>query len=207
MSLADLVRREAAVQVGRIGVARHAIVSAVDPVNHACKVTVQPEGVESGWIPDPGFAAGSLRISSPCEIGTQVLVTPAEGDAEHPVITGRIFDAEVLPAVSPVTGQPAQPGEFLIAAGQAPAPESNGQAAQTAAFFHVQPSALTFGVGTTMWSLTSGMAVLTVGGTAYTFTPAGLMTTGNVTANGIDLEHHLHTGVQSGTSMTGLPES
>ena len=44
MSLPDLIRREAAAQVGRLGVARHALVSAVDPANHACKVEIQPEG-------------------------------------------------------------------------------------------------------------------------------------------------------------------
>jgi phage gp45-like len=33
----------------------------------------------------------------------------------------------------------------------------------------------------------------------------GITTTGDVVANGISLENHLHTGVQSGTSETGKP--
>ena len=133
-------------------------------------------------------------------------MTPVEGDAEHPVITGRVFDAKVSPAVSPVTGKVAQPGEYLIAAGQAGAPGSNVQAAAVSAFLHIQPSALAFGVGNVTWSLTNGEAVLTVGGTAFTFTSAGLMTAGDVIAGGIDLERHVHTGVSTGTGMTGLPE-
>ena len=96
------------------GRARHGIVSAVDPTAHAVKVTVQPEGVVSGWIPDPGVACSGLRIACPAEVGTQVLLVPVEGDAEHPVIVARLFDTTVLPPKSPITGRPVQPGEIGI---------------------------------------------------------------------------------------------
>ncbi|MBN3848616.1 hypothetical protein G3N58_17565 [Paraburkholderia sp. Ac-20342] len=39
---------------------------------------------------------------------------------------------------------------------------------------------------------------------ASTFS-GSITTTGNVTAGGIDLQHHTHTGVQSGSSNTGAP--
>ena len=207
MSLHDLVKREASAQTARLATARFGLVTAVDPVAHAVKVTIQPESVESGWIPDPGFAAGSLRISSPCEVGTQVLVTPVEGDAEHPVVTGRVFDAEVSPASSPYTGKPAQPGEYLIAAGQQGAPESNAQAVQNPAWFHVTPTAIALGAGTVQLVLSGSTAVLSIGTTMFTFAASGLLVAGgDVTASGISLDRHVHTGVQSGTSTTGLPE-
>ena len=110
----DNHRLHALAAIGTEARARHATVSAVDPINHAVRVVLQPEGVAGGWIPDPGLACASLRIACPCEVGTQVLVVPVEGDAEHPLIVARIFDAVTTPPVSPATGKPVQPGEIGI---------------------------------------------------------------------------------------------
>ena len=96
------------------GRARHAVVTAVDPNTHSVKVQVQPEGIVSGWIPDPGLACAGLRIACPAETGTQVLIVPAEGDAEHPVIVARLFDTTIVPPTSPFTNKPVQPGEIGI---------------------------------------------------------------------------------------------
>ena len=93
---------------------RHGVVSSVDPSTHSVKVTIQPEGVVSGWIPDPGIACSGLRIACPAEVGTQVLLVPVEGDAEHPVIVARLFDTTMLPPTSPFTNEPVQPGEVGI---------------------------------------------------------------------------------------------
>ena len=93
---------------------RHGVVSSVDPGTHSVKVTIQPEGVVSGWIPDPGIACSGLRIACPAEVGTQVLLAPVEGDAEHPVIVARLFDTTMLPPTSPFTNKPVQPGEIGI---------------------------------------------------------------------------------------------
>ena len=93
---------------------RHGVVSSVDPATHSVKVTVQPEGVVSGWLPDPGIACAGLRIACPAEVGTQVLLVPVEGDAEHPVIVARLFDTTMLPPTSPFTNRPVQPGEIGI---------------------------------------------------------------------------------------------
>ncbi len=104
---------------GQQGRARHGIVTAVDPASHSVKITIQPENVVSGWLPDAGLACAGLRICCPSEIGTQVLVVPVEGDAEHPVIVARVFDTIMSPPISPVTGKPVQPGEigFFLANG------------------------------------------------------------------------------------------
>ncbi len=110
----ETLKLQAASAIGVSGRARHATVSATDPNSHAVKVALQPDGIVSGWIPDPGLACLGLRIACPCEIGTQVLVVPVEGDAEHPVIVARIFDAVTTPPQSPATGKPVQPGEFGV---------------------------------------------------------------------------------------------
>ena len=110
----ETVKLHAATQAGALGQPRHALVTSVDAVSHAVKVTIQPEGLESGWIPDGAIAASGLRIACPAEIGTQVLVVPVEGDAEHPVVVARLFDVILMPPSSPATGSPVQPGELGI---------------------------------------------------------------------------------------------
>ena len=117
--LQNTLRLQQAIQSSYQGQARHGLVTAVDPTNHAVKVSLQPEGMVTGWLPDPGLACAGLRVCCPCEVGTQVLTVPVEGDAEHPVIVARIFDTVMSPPVSPATGQPVQPGEigFFLSSG------------------------------------------------------------------------------------------
>ncbi|MDT8871939.1 phage baseplate assembly protein V [Komagataeibacter rhaeticus] len=86
------------------------LVSAVDPVNHAVKVTAQPAGVESGWLPHAAMQVGSLRIACPPDIGAHVLLVRLEGDGEHAVCACPVYDTVVMPPLSPATGRPAQPG-------------------------------------------------------------------------------------------------
>lgn len=110
----ETVKLHAAIQVASLGQPRHALVTSVDAVSHAVKVSIQPDGIESGWVPDSALAVGGLRIACPAEIGSQVVVVPVEGDPEHPVIVGRLFDVSIVPPTSPATGLPVQPGEFGI---------------------------------------------------------------------------------------------
>lgn len=210
-TILETLRQHASAQSARLGTARYAIVSAVDPVTHTVKVTIQPEGVESGWIQDAGLAAGTLRISAPAEIGTHVLVEAAEGDAEHPVIVARLFDVQVAPATSPATGKPAQPGEYLIVAGAEGPPGSNQTAADHPAYLHVTPAAIYVGAAGHTLTLDSAGLHLTVGGQMTTLT-GSLLTVGvpmqvdgDVHAGTISAQQHTHGGVQSGSSRTSTP--
>lgn len=111
----ETVKLHAAKQVAAIGQPRHALVTSVDATAHAVKVTIQPEGIESGWIPDASLAAAQgLKIACPTEIGSQVLVVPVEGDSEHPVLIARVFDVTTQPPTSPATDKVVQPGELGI---------------------------------------------------------------------------------------------
>lgn len=110
----EAVKLQSAVHSTATGQPRHGIVTSVDVVNHAVKITIEPEGVESGWIPDGAIAAGNLKIACPSEVGTQVLVVPVEGDAEHPIVVCRLFDTVSVPPISPATSKPVQAGEFGV---------------------------------------------------------------------------------------------
>ena len=110
----ETIKLHSAVHTASNGQPKHGVVTAVDPVNHAVKVTIEPDGVESGWIPDGVIAAAGLKIACPSEVGTQVLLVPVEGDAEHPVVVARVFDTIMTAPVSPATSQPVQAGEIGI---------------------------------------------------------------------------------------------
>ncbi len=173
-NLADAFRTQSAIQNAYQGQVRHGLVTAVDPKTHSVKVTLQPEGVVTGWLPDPGLACSGLRIACPCEVGTQVLTLPVEADAEHPVIVARLFDTTVTPPISPGTGSVVQPGEvgFFL---------SNGN------YLHLSSSGI-FMKGD-----------VTVDGS--------IKTTGDVTAKTVSLQTHVHTGVTSGSDLTGHPQA
>ena len=71
---------------------RFATITSVDPTRPAARVTLQPEGVLSGWLPilSPWVGNG-WGMSCPPSPGDQVLVLAQEGDAEHGIIVGRAW--------------------------------------------------------------------------------------------------------------------
>lgn len=71
---------------------RFALVTSVDPSRPAVRVSLQPEGVITGWLPvlSPWIGAG-WGLSCPPSPGDQVLVLAQEGDAEHGIVIGRAW--------------------------------------------------------------------------------------------------------------------
>jgi len=211
-------RMDIATTLARAAHPVHGIVSAVDPINHAVKVKVQPEDVETGWLADAGgTAVGDLRIARPTAIGTHVLLAPTEGDAEHLTIIGHVYDTVMTPPVSPATGQPAQPGEMLIMTGRGAPPvdaasNSVGAATTNAPWWHITPDGMFCGAGVVSAQMTSAGFVWKVGDVTMTLDAGGLSITGgtivsdtDVLASAISLKAHVHSGVQSGPSETGEP--
>ena len=98
---------------------RHATVEGVNPNDHTVRVRIQPEGILTGWIPLNSVAVGPAAIVCPASAGDQVIVSPAEGDADSWRVTSRVFDTTSPPQQGPTTGQPVQPGEIGIFAGSA----------------------------------------------------------------------------------------
>jgi phage baseplate assembly protein gpV len=206
----------ASAQAARIGQARDGVVIAVDPVSHAVKVRLEPDGQETGWLPDAAMAAGGMRIACPSEVGTQVKVHPTDGDIEHGTITARMFDTIVTPPVSPATGKQAQPGELLVMAGQGAGPQKDGGSVgtptQNAAWYHLTPTGFFAGAGNATLTVKNGSLVAKVGGCTMTLSASGLAVTGgtitsdtDVLANGISGHNHHHGGVQTGSGTTGVP--
>lgn len=76
---------------------RHAIVTSYDPDKYLAKVTLMPEGQETGWLPietghigsNYGFAVG-LQPGNGKDSGDQVIVRLQEGDLESGKIVQRV---------------------------------------------------------------------------------------------------------------------
>ena len=82
---------------------RLGVVSSVDTATYTARVSVQPEGVMSGWLPvasawvGAGWGMGCLPAP-----GDQVLVIWQEGDAEQGIIVARLWSSSVPPPQVPV---------------------------------------------------------------------------------------------------------
>ena len=81
---------------------RIGIISSVDPVKFTARVTIQPEGVLSGWLPvaSPWVGSGWGIVCPPLP-GDQVIIVWQEGDGEQGIIVGRLWSANALPPPTP----------------------------------------------------------------------------------------------------------
>ena len=93
------LKAQAGAQDLAAGRPRFGTVVSVDPKRHAAKVSLQPEGVVTGWLPvlSPWVGAGWGMCVPPMP-GQQVLVLPQDGEGEHGVIVGGAWsDASATP--------------------------------------------------------------------------------------------------------------
>lgn len=106
--LLNIIKAHAAALDCGGGQPRFAIVTSVDPNSGCARVTLQPEGVLSGWLPilSPWVGAGWGLVCPPSP-GDQVMVLAQEGNAEDGVIIGAAFSTTQLPPAAPV-------GEFWL---------------------------------------------------------------------------------------------
>ena len=73
---------------------RLGIVASVDPTNFTARVTIQPEGVLSGWLPvSTPWAGPNWGLVCPPSPGDQVVVLWQEGDAENGIVIGRLWSS------------------------------------------------------------------------------------------------------------------
>ncbi|WP_244974562.1 baseplate assembly protein [Gluconobacter cerinus] len=184
------------------------IVSAVDPSNHAIKVRIQPDNVETGWIPDVGgVQAGNLRVSCPSEPGTHVALLPLEGDGEHLIAIGAVFDTVVTAPVSPSNGQTIRPGTMLIRAGcGAPPTEKNGKVGDVnpqAGWCQIGSDGVILGAGNARLHIAESGISLTIGDVTAVFSANGLKVSGgDIQTDQHSLTQHVHL---MGSQTTGGP--
>jgi hypothetical protein len=93
---------------------RHGLVTSYDPQNHLAKVTFQPEGQESGWLPiETGHIGNGYGIATGLQpgdgktTGDQVVVRYQEGDLESGKVVQRVHSDDQKPPV-------VQSGETVI---------------------------------------------------------------------------------------------
>lgn len=79
----------------------HGLVASYDPNTYSIKVTLQPSGVLTGWIPILTGAIGQgYGVAYGPQVGDQAIVDFANGDVEAPTVTGFIFsDSDRPPPV------------------------------------------------------------------------------------------------------------
>ena len=157
------------------GQPRIGIVESYNPNNATVRLTVQPNGVLTGWLPLMGLSVGSgWGVICPPAIGAQVIYVCQEGSSQDGVVIGGVWSSANLPPA-------AQAGEFWLvhSTGSLLKLTNDGKVTITAQ---------------------SGFTVngnVTVNGT--------VTSTGDVVAGSIILQNHVHGGVTSGTSDTAGP--
>ena len=98
----NIVKAHAAALDRAQGQPRFGLVSSVDPQRYAVRVSLQPEGVLTGWLPvlSQWVGAGWGVVCLPAA-GDQVLVLPQDGEAEHGVVVGGSYSDRALPPAAP----------------------------------------------------------------------------------------------------------
>jgi phage baseplate assembly protein gpV len=85
-----------------LGQPRWGLVTGYDPVNHLAKVTTQPDGNQTGWLPIlTTWAGNGWGELTPLSVGQQVKLIPENGDANNLVILGPAYSTVRVPPQAP----------------------------------------------------------------------------------------------------------
>lgn len=97
-ALLSIMRRESERVLAQRSTTRLGLVTSYDPKTYTCKVALQPDGPETGWIPVTTVWVGNQwGLFCPPSPGDQVEVEFQEGSVENGLVTGRLFSAEDKP--------------------------------------------------------------------------------------------------------------
>ncbi len=97
----NALKAQAAALDGAHAQPRFATVTSVDPARYAVRVTLQPEGVLTGWLPVlSAWTGAGWGLVCPPSPGDQVLVLAQEGDAEHGIVVGATYSDAARPPPS-----------------------------------------------------------------------------------------------------------
>jgi len=84
-------------RINQMATHRIGVVASVDPARHTARVTIQPDGVLSGWLPVQAIP-GAVTLPG---TGDQVLLAPQEGDAEHMHVLSNVYSDANPPPKAP----------------------------------------------------------------------------------------------------------
>lgn len=197
-------------------------VIAYDPNRHAARVSLQPEGIETGWIPvHSHFIGNGYGEVAPMTIGQQVKVGFPEYGSNQGVVVGQMYDQRNQ---VPVAAQGAQAGEWIRVSGT-----GSLMAATNDGVIRVNGSAqnqfiaskstiiqdqngniiLSDANGNTITMQPSGITLATGGGTMMLDHQGNLHVSGNIywqtATTPTDAAGHVHGSVQGGLGQSGPP--
>ncbi|UZJ58547.1 phage baseplate assembly protein V [Pseudomonas sp. KU26590] len=183
MTMANLLNAARQYQGDGSTYSRSGTISGYDPGSHCVKVTIQPEGYDTGWIQLAALGVGNgWGVMVGPQIGDEVSVAFDDGDPNLGKVTGRYFsDVSPPPAV--------QSGETWIV--------------------HKSGSLLKFHNDGSVELVAVGVATYTA--TLHQFHgPVAVdnnvtVTGGDVKADTISLKLHKTSQVQSGSGTSGVP--
>ncbi len=109
MTFSDAQRNEIIALVQQFGANRRGIVTSYQPQPPMAKVTLQPEGIETGWLPVlTQWVGNGWGMIAPLQAGDQVKLTCEEADGQNYAIAGRYYsEADAAP-------EGAGPGELWL---------------------------------------------------------------------------------------------
>lgn len=116
--LHDVARRTASMIASSVGQNRWGVINNVRQTDtgYEAKVTIQPEGMQTEWLPVLSPMVGSgWGIVAPPVPGMQAFVLPDSGDANHGVIAGLTFSTAAMPPKP--GGNPVKAGQFALVHG------------------------------------------------------------------------------------------
>lgn len=101
-ALQNQMRLQAAMARGAFADAAIGVVSSLDIENYCAKVRLQPQNVETGWLPIASmWVGGGWGMFAPIPVGTQVTVVFAEASLDSGIITGALFHDRMRPLGCP----------------------------------------------------------------------------------------------------------
>jgi phage baseplate assembly protein V len=211
-ALLNSMRQEAAQQAGQVATVRVGTVTSYDAGNYAVKVTIEPEGATTGWIPIPSpWTGNGWGMFCPPSIGDRAEIDFIDGDMNAGVLSLRFFGDSQRPLATPS-------GEFWLVhqSGSLLKFHNDGSVefkaagiltSSATAWNHTGPvnitgNVLITGTETVTGRITGqgGMAISGgTGGASATVSGNLIVTSGDVTADAISLKTHTHSDPQGGT--------
>lgn len=100
--LQDHMRRQAMLARGAFTDPCLGVVTSLDTANYCAKVRIEPDNVETGWLPiATQWAGAGWGFFAPIPVGTQVIVVFSECNAEIGLIVGALFHDAMRPLDCP----------------------------------------------------------------------------------------------------------
>ena len=173
-------------------------VTSFDPSRYAVKVTIEPEGTATGFIPLAAVWVGNgWGIYAPPNIGDQVSVTYEDGNWMAAHADARFFNSESVP-LQVQSGElwiVHAKGGFFKLTNDGKVTFSDGQGASVAL-----NGDGTITSAANSWSHTGNVTITGDLNVSETITA-----TTDVVGGNVSLANHLTNGVTAGTALSGLP--